>query len=656
MGPERALGQVLAERDTVLGLGGSLEQREEGAAVDRAGELVREARARDVRERGEHIEQRHRLANAPGVEASRSRDHERNMRGVLAERHLVEEPMLAEEVAVVGEEEHDGVLGEAARFEGREHLADLLVGVREARVVAVACRTDVVLRDLDVVHGAVVPQPAGVRVHLVVRQPGRAGQVDVLVGVEIPVTAARDVGVVRMAEGHAEQERDVALEAGVVVQPANRVERDLVVVLELVRDLRDPGLLDRAHVVVPPVDTLAGAAPVRCPAEVARVDVRREPLLEAVQLVRADEVHLPAQAGPVALEAQVVRERRDGRGELGRVVVHACARRQQPRHEGGARRRAERARRVGVLEDDAVLGERIDRRGPRHGMAVRPEERRRELIDHHDEDVRPFAHRPRGRYQRATGSLIAFEGRRPPSASRTRLDRPDDRGVARALAVPARVRVDDETRCPGRGGVGGRRLDLEDVERDACDPALREASRSASASTRPAREAFTTTAPGGSSAICSRPIRPRVSAVSGACTEIASEVASSSSSAAGRTPAACELLVGDHRIVRRDVHAQCERPQGEGAADPPEADDAEADVRDSPERARRRVVPLPVTYGAVELDDPAHEGEEKRKRVVGHLLDAVVGDIAHPHAAARRRLDVEVVESDARSRDHPELG
>ena len=59
---------------------------------------------------------------------------------MLAEGHLVEEAVLAEEVAVVGREEHDGVVGEPACLEGGEHLADALVDVREARVVAVPPR------------------------------------------------------------------------------------------------------------------------------------------------------------------------------------------------------------------------------------------------------------------------------------------------------------------------------------------------------------------------------------------------------------------------------------------------------------------------------------------------------------------------------------
>ena len=38
--------------------------------------------------------------------------------------------------------------------------------------------------------------------------------------------------------------------------------------------------------------------------------------------------------------------------------------------------------------------------------------------------------------------------------------------------------------------------------------------------------------------------------------------------------------------------------------------------------------------------------------MIGHLVDAVVGDVAHPHATRGRSRDVEVVEADARRCDH----
>ena len=159
------------------------------------------------------------------------------MRRVLAEGHLVEEAALAEEVAVVGDEDHHRVLDEPRRLERVQNLADPLVDVGQARVVAVACGPDVLLGDLDLVHRGRAPEAALVRIELLVGLRRGCGRVDLVLEEQLPVAAARDVGVVGMAERDAEAERGVVLEAGVVVQATHRVERDLVVVLELVRDL-----------------------------------------------------------------------------------------------------------------------------------------------------------------------------------------------------------------------------------------------------------------------------------------------------------------------------------------------------------------------------------------------------------------------------------
>ena len=49
-------------------------------------------------------------------------------------------------------------------------------------------------------------------------------EVDVVVGIQVPVALPRDVRIVWMAEGDAEEERRVPFEAGVVVQPADGVK------------------------------------------------------------------------------------------------------------------------------------------------------------------------------------------------------------------------------------------------------------------------------------------------------------------------------------------------------------------------------------------------------------------------------------------------
>ncbi|MNE82951.1 hypothetical protein D3C80_1797240 [compost metagenome] len=113
--------------------------------------------------------------------------------------------------------------------------------------------------------------------------------------VEIPEFLARDIGVVRMGEGNRQAP---GAPAGVVVFARQLVELligeegDLVVILHLVGDLGNAGAGDGAEIVIPPVDALARLAIVRRPAEIGGIDVGRQTLLETVQLIRANEVHL----------------------------------------------------------------------------------------------------------------------------------------------------------------------------------------------------------------------------------------------------------------------------------------------------------------------------------------------------------------------------
>ncbi len=131
-----------------------------------------------------------------------------------------------------------------------------------------------------------------------------------------------------MGEGDGETPGAGVGTAGEVVELLHRLEGDLVVVFELVGDLGDARAGDRAEVVVPPVDALAGLAVVGRPAEIGGVDVGGEPFLEAVQLVGADEMHLARQRGVIAGAAQVVGVGRDVGGEFGGVVVDPGAARQ----------------------------------------------------------------------------------------------------------------------------------------------------------------------------------------------------------------------------------------------------------------------------------------------------------------------------------------
>jgi len=78
------------------------------------------------------------------------------------------------------------------------------------------------------------------------------------------------------------------------------------------------------------------ATPVGCPPEVGGVDIRRQPFLETVELVRPAEVHLAAERCLIAGLAQVVGECRHLRGKFGGVVISSDLRRELPGHEGKA--------------------------------------------------------------------------------------------------------------------------------------------------------------------------------------------------------------------------------------------------------------------------------------------------------------------------------
>ena len=163
-------------------------------------------------------------------------------------------------------------------------------------------------------------------------------------------------------------------------------EGDLVVEVELVGAHADAGLGDRTHVVIP-ARPLVRPVPVRRPAKVGRVDVGRQPLFEAMQLVGTAEVHLAAEDGAIASKPQMMGEGRDVGGEFRGIVVDAGPRGQAPGHERRPRRRAQRACAIGVVEHDAVSRELRHVRAPGERMAVDRQERRRHLIGHDDEDV-----------------------------------------------------------------------------------------------------------------------------------------------------------------------------------------------------------------------------------------------------------------------------
>ena len=121
------------------------------------------------------------------------------------------------------------------------------------------------------------------------------------------------------------------------------------------------------------------------------VEVDGELALEAVQPVRADQVHLAGQHRLVALRAQQVGPRDRVHGQRRGVVPAAAAVGVAAGHERQPRRHAQRIVAVGGVEGDALARQPVHARRGDEGMAVGAGELRRVLVGHEDQDVRPPA-------------------------------------------------------------------------------------------------------------------------------------------------------------------------------------------------------------------------------------------------------------------------
>ena len=107
-------------------------------------------------------------------------------------------------------------------------------------------------------------------------------------------------------------------------------------------------------------------------------------------------------------------------------------------------------------------------------------------------------------------------------------------------------------------------------------------------------------------------------------------------------------------VVRPDLRPEREQPRRDGAADPPVADDPDAQPGERPQRPRALCVPAARGDLTGERHDAAQQRVEERERVIGDLLGAVVGHAPDGDPARVRRLDVHVVVPDAGRRDDPQ--
>ena len=112
-----------------------------------------------------------------------------------------------------------------------------------------------------------------------------------------------------------------------------------------------------------------------------------------------------------------------------------------------------------------------------------------------------------------------------------------------------------------------------------------------------------------------------------------------------------EPLLRDERVVRDDAHLEPERAARDLLADAPEAEDAERLAREL-EAAVARALPAALLERRVGLRDVPREREQEADRVLGGGDDRRLGRVRDDDPAARRRLDVDVVDADPRAADH----
>ena len=204
---------------------------------------------------------------------------------------------------------------------GSEQLAQLIVDITNRRVVRTACVHDHVVGHLERQSAAHLADAAAVRVQPVVANRTHDRHVDGDTVVSVPVLGQNFPRIVRLAEGRDHEEWLLVACASQVVNCSHGPKRHLFVVVDLKGCFHHPGLENAAHVVVPLEAIGQRGLPIGDPVHASGVDVRRQPLFEAVQLVWADEVHLAGKAGAVAGCPHAMGNRRHGGGELRAVVI-----------------------------------------------------------------------------------------------------------------------------------------------------------------------------------------------------------------------------------------------------------------------------------------------------------------------------------------------
>ena len=179
----------------------------------------------------------------------------------------------------------------AGVFQGLQYLADLVVDVADVREICAASADDMVFGDVKVI--TVIGVQNALRMGVLIGVGDRADvwhQV-VAILVEVPVFLAGNIGIMRMRKTDGQTPWAGIAAARQVIKFAGRVIGDLVVIFHLIGNLGHACASDRAHIVIPPIDPFTGFAVIGGPAEIGRIDVSGQTVLEPVHLIRANKVH-----------------------------------------------------------------------------------------------------------------------------------------------------------------------------------------------------------------------------------------------------------------------------------------------------------------------------------------------------------------------------
>ena len=177
--------------------------------------------------------------------------------------------------------------------------------------------------------------------------------------------------------------------------PAAGEKGRLFVIFDLERGGGRAGLCYRVHIVMPLVDAIIGELPIRGPCVVRGIDVCRQPLIKAMQLVRPDKMHLARQRSVIAHLAQVVGKGRDAGRKFGGIVIGADPADLLPGHKGRARRRAKRRVAIGPVKPHSLRGEGIHMGRLHQRVSIGAGEMGGQLVGHDKNDIGRLGHRVR---------------------------------------------------------------------------------------------------------------------------------------------------------------------------------------------------------------------------------------------------------------------